>query len=68
MEPSQETQLALLTQWKAQMEAHITNTDKVIQKMQDERSNALLWGIISLGTAVVGMGTWIFNIFVVHAK
>lgn len=35
----------------------------VLDGLKDERDRALKWGIIALGTAVLGMGTWIINLF-----
>lgn len=65
--PSPEVEAALLAQ----------NTDKrikdleiqfLVQKqaldgLKDERDKAMRWGIIALGTAVMGMATWIINLF-----
>ena len=62
-EPSLETQVAVLQQWKTTMEAHIANTDKEVQALKDERNSALKWGIMTLGTTVMGMAYWIVNQF-----
>ena len=65
---STETQLALLKQWKAQVEIHMTNTDINVAALQEERNHALKWGIIVLGSAVISMVAWIINFFAGHLK
>lgn len=50
-DPSVETQLALLLQWRAAVELHITNTDASLEALKLERNNALKWGIGVLGSA-----------------
>ena len=35
-----------------------------LASLQKDRDNAFRWGIIVLGTAVIGMGTWIFNFII----
>jgi len=32
-----------------------------IAALEDERTKALKWGVMTLGTAVMGMGVWIAN-------
>jgi len=74
-EQSVETDIALLVQKQAQMEEHIKATDEALIKecgenaaaikaLQDERNKALIWGIITLGTMVIGMGGWMIKIFI----
>ncbi len=36
------------------------NTAK-IAALEDERNKALKWGVMTLGSAVIGMGLWIFD-------
>lgn len=36
------------------------NAEK-IEALEDERTKALKWGVMTLGTAVMGMGYWIFD-------
>ena len=48
-----------LMELKAQMDAH----KQVLDGLKGERDKALRWGIIALGTAVMGMGSWIVNLF-----
>lgn len=59
--PSQETTNALALQRLEALE------DKV-KKMSEERDQALKWGILTLGGAVVGLGTWIINFITSHVK
>jgi hypothetical protein len=36
---------------------------KKIAALEQDRNNALRWGIMVLGSAVVSMGAWIFQLF-----
>lgn len=67
-EQSTETQLALLEQWRESVEAHIKATDAAVMALQDERTKALKWGIVTLGTAVIAMGSWMWSFVVGHLK
>ena len=53
--------LAVLQERIKSLEKHIAATDKKIVSLDRDRSNALKWGIMILGTAVVSMGGWIFH-------
>lgn len=64
---SQETLAALE---KQSVQARLLELEKQfnIQKealdgLKEERDKALRWGIIALGAAVMGMGTWVVNLF-----
>ena len=46
-----------------ELEKQFTGQKQVLDGLKDERDKALRWGIIALGTAVMGMGTWIVNLF-----
>ena len=35
----------------------------ILDGIKSERDGALKWGIMALGAAVIGMGTWIVNLF-----
>lgn len=35
----------------------------LLDGIKSERDGALKWGIMALGAAVLGMGTWIVNLF-----
>ena len=48
-----------LTEMKLQIDAQ----KQVLDGLKGERDKALRWGIIALGTAVMGMGSWIVNLF-----
>ena len=43
-------------------EADAKSAELRIKALEDERNKAFQWGISTLGLAVVGMGTWIFNL------
>ena len=60
--------LALLTQWRETVERRLKDNEAATKALADERNNALKWGIMTLGAAVVGMGTWIANFFVHTAE
>ena len=47
----------------AELEKQALNQKAVLDSLKEERDRALRWGIIALGTAVMGMGTWIVNLF-----
>ena len=59
--PSQETINAIAAERIAALE------DK-LNKLAEDRDKALKWGIITLGSIVIGLLTWIFNFFVGHFK
>ena len=46
-----------------ELEKQSTAQKAVLDGLKEERDRALRWGIIALGTAVIGMGTWIINLF-----
>ena len=47
----------------SELEKQFTTQKAVLDGLKEERDRALRWGIIALGTAVMGMGTWIVNLF-----
>lgn len=72
---STETHIALLEEKQKAMEAHLQATDRdiveanaLILALQAERTSALKWGILTLGAAVLAMGSWIFNFLMGHVK
>jgi hypothetical protein len=71
-DPSQETQIALLIAGQKalieQLEDVELRADKKIAvvegelaALRSERDKALRWGVMTLGSAVMGMGMWIAN-------
>lgn len=71
-----ELELDRLTQWRIQAEAHLLATDTElatlrkdtaarIKALEDERNHALWWGIITLGTSVLGLVTWIWSFIII---
>lgn len=67
-----EAQIARLEERAKAMEARIAeikdDSEKDLVKvhakltaLEDERNKALKWGVMSLGSAVMGMAYWIFN-------
>ena len=45
------------------MEEHMITIDKSIVALQEERRNLLKWGIIALGSGLIGVVSWIINLF-----
>ncbi|WP_099880488.1 hypothetical protein [Massilia violaceinigra] len=41
--------------------ADIKEANDKIAALEDERNRALKWGVMTLGTAVIGMAYWIFD-------
>ncbi|NHZ81821.1 hypothetical protein F2P44_21445 [Massilia sp. CCM 8695] len=41
--------------------ADIKEANDKIDALEDERTKALKWGVMTLGTAVMGMAYWIFD-------
>lgn len=52
-----------LVNTRIELEREITENTNEISKLKADRDAALKWGIMLLGTAVLSMGTWIFNLF-----
>lgn len=48
-----------------QMDQKITQLEAQVESLRADREKAMRWGIMSLGAAVLGLGTWIFN-FITH--
>lgn len=59
--PSQETQNALAVQ-------RIEALEDKVAKLTADRDQALKWGILTLGSGVVGLVTWIATYFKEHLK
>jgi hypothetical protein len=58
---STETQVALLIAKAAAQDREIAEARADIAALQSERDKALKWGVISLGSAVLGMAYWILE-------
>jgi hypothetical protein len=59
--PSQETQNALAVQ-------RIEALEEKVARLTADRDQALKWGILTLGSAVVGLLSWIVTYFKEHLK
>jgi hypothetical protein len=59
--PSQETQNAVAEQ-------RISALEEKVARLTADRDQALKWGIMTLGSAVVGLLTWISTYFKEHLK
>ena len=58
-ELTSETRIALLEE----KQNALYNT---VKALKDERDRALMWGVLTLGAAVIGMASWIWNFIVQH--
>ncbi|HEX8615675.1 MAG TPA: hypothetical protein VF800_30705 [Telluria sp.] len=69
---STETQIALLTvglaamqravdENKEEADMKLSAATKQIAALEDERNKALKWGVMTLGSAVLGMAYWIID-------
>jgi hypothetical protein len=59
--PSHETHIALAEQRIAALEEQVA-------RLTADRDQALKWGIMTLGSAVLGLVTWIVTYFKEHIK
>jgi hypothetical protein len=59
--PSQETHNAL-------SEQRIATLEEKVARLTADRDQALKWGILTLGSAVVGLVSWIATYFKEHLK
>lgn len=54
--------LAVLQERIKSLEEHIENTEQRLNSLDKDRSNALKWGIMILGSGILSMAGWIFNL------
>ena len=47
----------------AELEKQALSQKESLERLVAERDKALRWGVLALGTAVMGMTTWIVNLF-----
>jgi hypothetical protein len=67
--PSAETQIATLREQLDAMRDRLSDMRTDVEALQEERNRALKWGVMALGSAVMGMAYWIFNAITVgHFK
>lgn len=63
---SPETREAML-QWEIQaLKRELKEIRDTVDGLNKDKEKAMRWGILALGTAVIGMGTWIFNLISSH--
>jgi len=55
--------IAVLQEKIHSLEARQDEDAAKIAALEQDRNNALRWGIMVLGSAVVSMGAWIFQLF-----
>jgi hypothetical protein len=67
--PSAETQIATLREQLDAMRDRLSDMRTDVEALQEERNRARKWGVMALGSAVMGMAYWIFNAITVgHFK
>jgi dGTP triphosphohydrolase len=67
-EQSAETKIAILSERQKTLEVQLAQTDREIASLIADRDKAMRWGILTLGSIVIGMGAWIFNFVTGHLK
>jgi hypothetical protein len=59
--------VAVLQEKISALEEHLHRSDSKIKALEKDRDNAIKWGLMILGTAVVSMASWIFKLITVKA-
>jgi len=59
--------VAVLQEKLSALEEHLQRSDSKIKALEKDRDNAIKWGLMILGTAVVSMASWIFKLITVKA-
>lgn len=59
--------VAVLQEKISALEEHLQRSDSKIKALEKDRDNAIKWGLMILGTAVVSMASWIFKLITVKA-
>lgn len=52
----------------AVLQEQVKTLTGIVEGLQKDRDSALRWGIATLGAAVIGLGTWAFNLFMQSVK
>lgn len=52
----------------AVLQEQVKTLSAIVESLQKDRDSALRWGIATLGAAVLGLGTWAFNLLVNSIK
>jgi len=62
---SPEIEVALLAE---KTDKRIKDLERMVESLMADREKAMRWGILTLGAAVLAMGSYIFNLATVHLK
>lgn len=65
---SPETRQAMLEWEIAALRREIVDLREMLDELNTDKEKFMRWGIMALGAAVLGMGTWIFNFVFSHIK
>ena len=63
--PSPEVEAALLAE---KTDKRIKDLERMVEGLMADREKAMRWGILTLGAAVLGMASYIFNFVTGHLK
>ena len=63
--PSPETEAALLAE---KTDQRIKDLERMVESLMTDREKAMRWGILTLGAAVLAMGSYIFSFVASHIK
>jgi hypothetical protein len=66
--PSNETQQALTERELELLHEEIAELRAEVKAMAAERDKALRWGIFALGSALIGLATFVFNLVTAHIQ
>lgn len=58
--------VAVLEEKLENLEERLAEANEKLKSLEHDRDSALKWGVIVLGSTVVSMGLWIFNLFQKH--
>jgi hypothetical protein len=56
------TTIAVFEEKLKNLEQLIIKTEDKLEALEKDRDNALKWGVMVLGTVVISMGSYIFNL------
>ena len=62
---SPEIESALLAE---KTDKRIKDLERMVESLMNDREKAMRWGILTLGAAVLAMGSYIFNFIASHIK
>lgn len=58
---SDQVNIAVLQEQVKTLQAQLSTTNTQLKSLQSDRDKALIWGILTLGSAVLALLAWIFK-------